>query len=182
MCFPLSHFTACPANISVSADPGVCNTFVSFGPLMAMDNCGVASTAHLSGGSNNSLFMTGTDTVSYGVWDAHGNTVQCSFGVTVVDTQPPQISCPAAITVMNTHGACVGSAPYTAPVGTDNCPGATTHQSAGTVGYVFAVGTSLVSYSVTDAASHTASCDFNVTVVDNEPPVIREFRARFCAV
>ena len=54
---------------------------------------------------------------------------------------------------------------YTAPVGTDNCPGATTVQTAGLAsGATFPVGTTTNTFRVTDAAGLTVTCSFKVTV------------------
>jgi hypothetical protein len=86
--------------------------------------------------------------------------------VTVVDNTPPAISCPANITLEPTcpTGAI---ATWTPPVGTDNCPGATTTRTAGPApGSVFPIGTTTVTYSVTDAHNNgPVSCSFTVTVL-----------------
>ena len=63
--------------------------------------------------------------------DNLGNTASCTMTVTVNDTQNPSISCPANITVNNDPGVCGAVVTYTAPVGTDNCTGATTALIAG---------------------------------------------------
>ena len=96
---------------------------------------------------------------------------KCAIGtvnITVVfvpDTQPPTISCQSDIVVdfdPAVNGAVVT---YTAPVGTDNRPGATTAQVAGLAsGATFPLGTTSNTFTVTDAAGNTASCSFNVTV------------------
>jgi hypothetical protein len=81
-----------------------------------------------------------------------------------VDNQPPSITCPGNITLEPTcpTGAI---ATYTAPVGTDNCPDATTQRTAGLAsGSVFPIGNTTVTYTVTDAVGLTASCSFTVTV------------------
>jgi len=80
--------------------------------------------------------------------------------VTANDTQPPTIECPANITV------CEGSVvTFTPPVGTDNCPGATTLQTTGLPsGSVYPVGTTTNTFQVTAANGQTATCSFTVTV------------------
>ncbi|HBR55162.1 MAG TPA: proprotein convertase P-domain protein, partial [Flavobacteriaceae bacterium] len=61
---------------------------------------------------------------------------------------------------------------YTPPVGTDNCPGATTIQTAGLAsGSAFPVGTTINTFEVTDTSGNTASCSFNVVVTDDEMPM-----------
>jgi hypothetical protein len=97
------------------------------------------------------------------------------------DPIPPQISCPANITV-NTTGQCGQIVNYITPVGTDNCPGATTVQVAGLAsGSFFPVGTTLNTFQVTDAFGQTATCSFTVTVVDNQPPTVSGCPSSFSA-
>jgi hypothetical protein len=67
-----------------------------------------------------STFPPGTTTVNCTAEDASGNTAPCSFTVTVNDTQPPVIACPAAITVPNDAGQCSAVVNYIATA-TDNC-------------------------------------------------------------
>jgi uncharacterized repeat protein (TIGR01451 family) len=153
---------SCPANIVVSNDPGLCSAVVTFSAT-ATDNCpGVTVNTDIASGST---FPKGTTTVNATATDAAGNTATCSFTVTVNDTENPVISCPANITLEPTcpTGAI---ATYTAPVGTDNCPGAITTRTAGLAsGSVFPIGTTTVTHVVTDTSGNTASCSFIVTVL-----------------
>jgi hypothetical protein len=110
------------------------------------------------------VFPVGTTTVTYSANDGF-NTGTATQTVTVIDNTVPIISCPASITLEPTcpSGAI---ATYTAPVGTDNCPGATTARTAGGAsGSVFPIGTTTVTHTVTDASGNTASCSFTVTVL-----------------
>ena len=85
--------------------------------------------------------------------------------VTVNDTENPVISCPTDI-VLEATCPLGANAVYTTPVGTDNCPGATTTRTAGLAsGSTFPIGTTTVTHRVTDASGNTASCSFNVTVL-----------------
>ncbi|MBK7233189.1 MAG: HYR domain-containing protein [Saprospiraceae bacterium] len=63
--------------------------------------------------------------------DASGNTATCSFTITINDTEAPQITCPNNIVVSNDAGICGAVVTYSTPVGTDNCPGQVTVQTAG---------------------------------------------------
>ena len=79
--------------------------------------------------------------------------------------------CPADITVNNDPGQCGAVVNYVAPVGTDNCPGATTTQIAGLPsGSLFPVGTTVNTFQVTDTATppNVTTCSFNVTVNDTD--------------
>ena len=153
----------CPSNIIRSNDPNLCSAVVTYANATATDNCPGVGTPSCSPASG-SVFPKGTTTVTCNVSDASSNSASCQFTVTVNDTQPPAITCPASITLEPTcpTGAI---ATYTAPVGTDNCPGPTTARTAGLAsGSVFPIGTTTVTYTVTDGAGLTASCSFTVTV------------------
>jgi hypothetical protein len=89
-----------------------------------------------------------------------------------LDFDDPCYSLCTSGTVPNDKGVCGARVTYAAPVGTDNCPGATTVQTAGQVsGTTFPVGTTTVTCMARDAAGNTATCNFTVTVVD-PPPVV----------
>jgi|GEM_PF-6422503 len=164
----------CPANITVNNEPGTCGAVVNYIAPVGTDNCSGATTTRTAGLGSGATFPVGTTTETYTVTDAAGNTAECSFTVTVVDNEDPTISCPANITVNHAPGTCGAVVNYTAPVGTDNCSGATTTtRTAGLgSGATFPVGTTTETYTVTDASGNTATCSFDITVVDNEDPVI----------
>src|SRR5207247_6909100 len=96
-----------------------------------------------------------------------------SFTVTVLDNQTPTIVCPADISQDNDANNCGAIVNFIAPVGADNCSGATTAQTAGLPsGSLFPVGVTTNTFVVTDAASNTATCSVTVTVNDAQPPAI----------
>ena len=163
---------SCPDSITVNNTPGTCGAVVNY-VVTGTDNCPGTTTVQTAGLGSGATFPVGTTTEAYTVTDAAGNTASCSFTVTVTDDEAPSISCPADITVNNDAGVCGAVVDYVVTDGTDNCPGATTAQTAGLAsGSTFPVGTTVNSFTVTDAAGNNASCSFSVTVVDAENPVI----------
>jgi gliding motility-associated-like protein len=123
--------------------------------------------------ASGAAFPVGTSTVTYASTDAAGNTSTCSFTITVTDDTPPTITCPTNVTVNAVVNGCGAVVNYTAPVGIDNCAGATTIRTAGPAnGSTFPLGATTVTHTVTDAAGLTASCSFQVIVVDNIAPTI----------
>ena len=151
---------SCPTNISVGNDAGQCGANVTFA---ASETAGIPASTITYSQQPGSFFPIGTTTVTATATNAVG-TSQCTFTVTVSDTQKPTISCPADIDVMptNFNG---GVVTYAAPVGTDNCPGATTTRIAGPPsGSTFPIGTTTVTYQVKDAAGNTTECSFRVSV------------------
>ncbi|UKN00093.1 HYR domain-containing protein [Paracrocinitomix mangrovi] len=163
----------CPADITVNNDPGICGATVTYTAPVGLDNCPGSTTTMIAGLASGSLFPIGTTIVTYQVTDASGNTSQCSFNIAVLDSENPTITCPADITVNNITNVCGATVTYTSPVGIDNCPGATTVMTTGSIsGALFPVGVTTQTFVVTDASGNTAQCTFDVTVLDVQNPVI----------
>ncbi len=168
----------CPGNITTSNDPGSCSATVNPGTATATDNCDTNQTitgTRSDGQALNAPYPKGTTTITWTASDhaSPANQSSCTQTVTVNDTENPTISCPGNITRNNDPGVCGAVVTYTTPVGSDNCPGATTVQTAGLPsGSTFPVGTTTNTFEVTDTSGHKASCSFTVTVNDVENPVI----------
>ena len=162
-----------PSNVTVSTGPGAtsCGATVSdatLGTASASDSCAGSLPVTRSGVPAGNAFPVGTTTITYSATDPSNNTGTATQLVTVLDNTPPVISCPANITVYlplhSTATAMVVN--YTAPVGTDNCAGATTTQTAGLAsGSSFPVGTTTNTFRVTDASGNFTECSFTVTVL-----------------
>ncbi|HJQ27282.1 MAG TPA: HYR domain-containing protein, partial [Blastocatellia bacterium] len=167
----------CPANITKSTDPNACTAVVMYPTPTVSDNCSNLGSPMCSPASG-STFPKGTTTVNCSVTDGSGNTASCSFTVTVNDTQPPTITCPANITTKaNTINDACKVVAYTTPTGSDNCPGVTVACSPAS-GSCFAVGTTTVTCTATDASGNTATCSFSVSVFnvcvqdDSNPSIV----------
>ncbi|MCK7591835.1 HYR domain-containing protein, partial [Subsaxibacter sp. CAU 1640] len=159
--------SGCPVNISVANDAGNCSAAVSWTPPTASDNCSQTLTSSHSPGDT---FALGTTTVTYTSTDAAGNLDTCSFDITVSDNENPVISgCPVNISVANDAGNCSAAVSWTPPTASDNC--SQTLTSSHSPGDTFALGTTTVTYTSTDAAGNIDSCSFDITVTDNENPV-----------
>ena len=115
-----------------------------------------------------------TNIVNYTVTAQNGTQKNWTVTVTVQeDNEDPEITCLEDISISNDNGQCGAVVNYTAPVGTDNVPGAITNLTQGLgSGAFFPVGTTTEVYTVTDASGNTSSCSFTVTVLDSENPTI----------
>ncbi len=171
-----------PAAVIVNTDAGQCSaTNVSLGNATTADNCGVASV------SNNApaTYLKGNTTVIWTVTDIHGNTATATQLVTVEDHESPVIVCPVITNAARSMNS--GTCTYIAVGGefdataTDNCgvstliytlSGSTTGTGTTLSGAVFNKGITNVSWTATDAANLTNVCSFNVTVTDDQAPVI----------
>ncbi len=151
----------CPANITQSNDLNQCGAVVIYPAPTTSDNCpGVTAACVPPSGS---FYPVGTTTNTCTSTDASANTATCSFTTRVNDTQPPAITCPANITRPNDPNVCSAVVAY-APTATDNCPGVTA-ACVPPGGSTFGRGPTTVNCTATDAATNTATCGFNVTVL-----------------
>ncbi|NNF29886.1 MAG: HYR domain-containing protein [Flavobacteriaceae bacterium] len=167
----------CIHNFSVTVDwddagvPGTDTSPAVTGTATGSDGCGgVAITfSDVSvPGCGNTEIITRTWTAT----DDCGNTSTCDQIITVVDTTPPTTTCPTNITVNNDPGICGAVVTYTTPVGTDTCGNTTTTLTGGLAsGSTFPVGTTTNTFLIEDECGNSTTCSFDVTVVDNEPPV-----------
>lgn len=138
----------------------------------ATDNCetptvGVSQSSNGGAGSPASpLIITRTYTAT----DSGGRTASASQTITVVDNTLPAITCPADITVNAPPGTCSAAVNFTVAA-SDNCSSPTVVTSKAP-GSVFALGTTTVVATATDAAGNSQSCSFTVTVKDVGAPVI----------
>jgi Ig-like domain CHU_C associated/Lectin C-type domain/HYR domain len=129
-----------------------------------------------SGLASGSTFPVGINTVTYAATDPSGNSVNCSFTVTVADNIAPVITCPGTqnISLDNSCGAVMPGFTSMATV-SDNC----TPSGSITVTQSPAAGTSLsgagiqvITLTATDASGNSGTCTFNLNKQDVTPPVM----------
>ncbi|XP_074480016.1 sushi, von Willebrand factor type A, EGF and pentraxin domain-containing protein 1 isoform X1 [Sebastes fasciatus] len=109
------------------------------------------------------LLPIGKETITYIGTDRSGNQANCSFTVTVIDTEPPVIDrcrSPPTVQATDTETAAV----WEVPQFSDNSGGRLTVTSSHTPGSVFPVGETLVQYTATDAAGNSRTCNLTITV------------------
>ncbi len=163
----------CPADIAVNNTTGQCGAVVTYAQPAVTDNCGAVSPTLTSGLGSGDFFPVGATQVTYAATDQSGNSSSCSFTVTVSDVQAPALTCPADLVVDTDPGACGAIVPYSAPTVTDNCAADDAALLGGLgSGSFFPVGTHEETFTVSDFAGNVASCSFQITVVDNEAPVV----------
>ena len=195
---PPTIIGGCPSNLSVntSNDGGYnCSGLATIPVPNVSDNCAIGSytltlngpdgISNLNAQISNPLFATlskGLTNATYTVIDEHGLSANCSFSITVIDNELPGITC-AASGSRNTSADGQGDCEYTIngnefdPISfIDNCPGATItnslNNSSSLAGVVLTTGTYPVTWTVTDAVGLTATCTLEITVVDDEAPII----------
>src|SRR5436309_6348137 len=86
--------------------------------VIATDNCPVTNVTSVP--ASGFAFPVGITTVTNTARDTSGNASTCTFTVTVLDTQPPQITCPTSISVNSVPGVCTSNVTFTVTA-SDNC-------------------------------------------------------------
>jgi HYR domain len=122
--------------------------------------------------ASGSTFPLGATTVTCTATDAHGNTAQKSFTVTVVlvDTTPPSFSNVPGHIRREADGPAGSVVTYTSPTAVDSLDGPVPVSCAPASGATFRLGTTTVTCTATDAHGNTATARFDVTIVDTTPP------------
>ncbi len=114
--------------------------------------------------------FAGVDSFMYAASDGTDNSPAADVVIKVVDATKPVLSLPAAITA-EAAGAAGARVSYTATA-TDNVDGALTPSCTPAGGGTFALGTTRVACTVSDAAGNTATGSFDVKVQDTTAPTL----------
>jgi hypothetical protein len=153
----------CPANVTVECLDDV----PAPSPPSATDNCDLDVDVVHSGDSPSGTCPT-IITRTYTATDDCGNISTCTQTITVDDTIPPQVSCPANVTVQ-----CLDDVPAPSPPSaTDNCDldVDVVHSGDSPSGTCPTIITR--TYTATDDCGNTATCTQTITVSDTTPPQI----------
>ncbi|WP_339917429.1 HYR domain-containing protein, partial [Yeosuana marina] len=178
---------SCPENISQNSDSGDCSytvpegvttydaTFVSVSGdnrTMTHDLAGAPSNTTLEGAT----IPAGTNTITWTATQEIGGTTytsSCSFTFTVLDREAPVLDLPFDdVTVNVDPGTCTNTFTLTPPTATDNCSAPEDITIISNAPATFLLGTTNVRWQLTDEAGNTTVYNQQVTVYDNEAPVI----------
>lgn len=158
-------------NITTNTNSGVCYSTVYYNEPDFSTDCGTISKRRVSGQASGSRFSEGANSVVYVASTASGPAATSQFFVNVVDKENPKINCPADIQVDAQPGAQTAMVSYTTPTATDNCQLADNKLISGlSSGSAFPVGSTTVSYKATDKNGNSATCSFNVEVIEKSQP------------
>ena len=164
----------CPADLTVSNDPGQCSAIVNYSLPTGTDNCSaflISMTAGLGAGSS---FPLGTSQEVYTITDGAGNTASCSLTITVTDNEAPVAACLNPTLQLDASGnASLNTTDvFDAANSSDNCstpyPVFVTPNSFDCSD----IGANTATLQIIDLAGNTAICVATITVVDNSSPTV----------
>ncbi len=150
---------SCPPDTTMHTRKGLCSAMLDY-PLEAFDNCGLVDLYGVPPAGT--VLPRGEHDVVLVAVDAAGWTDSCSFTVTVIDTEPPSLSCPVDLEAPNDSGVYGAVVEYRVPV-RDNCdmPDVEITPPSGSF---FQPGSTLVTAVTADESGNRDSCDFIVVV------------------
>ncbi|HKL35725.1 MAG TPA: HYR domain-containing protein, partial [Salegentibacter sp.] len=147
---------------------------VDFNDPTATDNCEVTIT-QTAGPLSGSEFPLGTTTITFEAEDEAGNISECSFTITVNDSEAPSLECPDNIMQPNDADICGAIVNFETPTGFDNSGEVEVVQTGGLPsGSEFPVGISTIEFTATDAEGNSATCSFTIEITDDEAPEITQ--------
>ena len=157
--------TSVSANLTAEATSAA-GAVVTYPAAIATDAVGPITYSYSK--ASGATFAIGTTAVTVTATDAYGNHSSKSFTVTVADTTPPVLTVSnMSVNATQLSGWLVGTFSATA---TDAVGSTITYSKA--VGSVLPYGVTTVTATAKDAAGHSVSANFTVTVADTLPPVI----------
>jgi hypothetical protein len=154
----------CPDNINVQCPEDLPPVDVS--AVIVSDDCDPEPTVTHMGDSSNGNTCPEVITRTYRATDASGNFAECTQVITIDDTIPPTINCPADISIgcnEPVDPSFTGTA-----TASDNC------QHAVLIEFVDVQDENVITrtWSAIDGCGNSASCVQTITITGTEPPVV----------
>lgn len=168
----------CPEDIVVKGAAGKSYGRVDYKVPSVSDNCDPIEAVLVEGKPPGAEFPIGTTRLQFTGEDQAGNRGECSFQITVVGEEtPPEITpltlkCPQDIVVSTSPDRCDKVIAYLKPEWTGPDGTKFGRVSGMQSGEKFAVGKHKVRYRVQAPSGEEKECDFQIKVLDKEPPKI----------
>lgn len=163
-------FTFVPADLTLECGDAGNDAAIAawLASATAADTCGDVNVAHdYAGLTATGCGSSGGATVTWVATDACGNTATATATLTIQDTTAPTIAAPADVVVGVDAGACYATnVALGTPTAGDNCGSVTVVNDAPTQ---FAIGTTTVTWTATDACGHVSYASQTVTVENLAP-------------
>ena len=119
-------------------------------------------------------FPVGSTLVNWILTDAAGNSVSCSYTITVLDTIAPAfINCPTDTLIIGTDvDNCTAFVNFSTPIAADNCEVTVSQITGPGSGSTLDPGFYTVQFLAEDASNNTDTCEFVIHVNDTQIPTI----------
>ena len=162
----------CSNDTVIATDESSCGRVFQFGVPEVITSVGSVDFTLVSGMMSGSVFPEGNVVQTWQAIDSVGNTVLCSYLVTVIDTIGPELLCPISISAI-VNDNCEYEIVDVAELSfiSDNCQISLVEQSP-QIGAVSG-STTLVELSVTDDSGNISQCFMEIIANDTIAPVVQ---------
>jgi|GEM_PF-6802498 len=162
----------CPTDRAISAGANCKGLVPDFrASLLATDNC-CCVTVTQDPAPGTEVDLGGPYTVTFTVTDTAGLSAQCAAHLTVVDTTPPEVTCPTSVT-LEADATCQGLlGDLRTGVVVNDCSLPVSISQDPPPGSLLPLGANNVTFGVVDAAGNSNFCVVVVTVIDVTKPTI----------
>ena len=164
----------CLRDIETCNDDGRCDATVEYPQPTIIGGTAPYQTTYSPAAGT--ALPVGLTVVTVTVTDAKGNVDTCNFSVTVIDCEPPAITCGHDLSVGNDPGDCSATLDPGKATVLDNCDGALNPTGVRSDGLAvlapYPVGITTITWSAVDSVGNKSSCTQTVTVRDTEKPTI----------
>ncbi|EGD75808.1 epidermal growth factor [Salpingoeca rosetta] len=160
----------CSNNVTVSTEVSVADAAVTFGLPSVSDNSGRVASVSCDTPTQG-RFGIGETIVRCSARDVAGNSASCALSISVMDTEPPALGCPPAMSVSTDAGLSTAAIEF-APTASDNSGMSVAINCTVPSPADLGVGAYAVACSAADVSGNRATCTFDVVVFDEEPPVL----------
>lgn len=168
---------SCPGNMNATVNASCQYTIPDYTPLVTIsDNCTSVPTILQSPAPGTIISGHGTvQTISFLVTDLAGNNSTCSFNLTITDVTGPAVTCIPNLTFNSDINSCSANVLVPTPIMSDNCAlGTFSNNYNGGINAsdIYPVGLTVVTWTVFDMAGNSSTCSTNISVIDNQAPII----------
>lgn len=167
----------CPDDLNSLTEENLCSSYLEIDMPVIIDNCALESVSNDYNGTNNASgdYPLGQTTIIWTVEDTSGNTANCTQTISIEDLENPEITCPEDILIANDPNSCDRYLVMEGPEFTDNCDDFTLsndYNDSEDASDIFPLGTTIVTWTVSDLSENINFCTQNITIFDNEAPLI----------
>src|SRR5678816_3290862 len=145
-----------PTSVLVYTSAGECYATIALPTPAASDPCGMGAVT-VTGIPSGNHFPVGITTITWSVTDNNGNTTTQAQDVTVTDNGAPLLADPVDVNVNTDAGQCYATVVLTTPAASDPCGVGAVTATGIPAGNHFPVGTTTVTWSVTDNNGNTTT-------------------------
>ncbi|XP_071507977.1 hyalin-like [Diadema antillarum] len=164
--FPVGNTTVVIAVEDESGNEGLPYANVSWKEPVVIDISGTMSLIFNGPGTNGGPYDIGEYNVTYTASDEAGNTAYCSFIITVIDYELPNVTCPDDIELELNPETAAANVSWSQPTVTDNSGFFSLAPSQPPPGSLFQVGTTTVNVTASDPSGNIGYCLFLVNLID----------------